>query len=127
VNYLAAENLIHKSEVYFNFITQKETGSKDQEQSEPDGMQPGDIYIYLNQICLYENGHWFRANIGDIKGIETLVPLRQIIIYFSDYELVITCNDYSQLAALRDYLYLSRNYLLSKRIMTAGLRARKTN
>ncbi len=124
---MAAENLIHKSEVYFNFITQKDKGLTNKEQPKSEAIQPCDIYIYLNRICLFENGHWFRANIQDIKGIETIIPLRQVIIYFKDYELVITCNDYSQLAALRDYLYLSRNYLLSNKIITAGLKARTTN
>ena len=77
-------------------------------------MHHGDFYIYSNQIILHDNDRWFRASIQDIIDIKSVIPKKQIIIHFCNFDLVLFCKDISQLSALRDFLNLSQNYLIEK-------------
>ena len=72
-------------------------------------MHHGEIYIYLNQIYLFDGNHWYRANIDDIKEIQAIAVQKQILIHFWNFDLILYCKDYSHLMALRDFLYLSQN------------------
>ena len=109
---LCKVNLVHKSDVYFDVVKTKIRRPEPFERAEK-RMHHGEIYIYLNQIYLYDNKRWFKAKIEDIKEIETLLRRKQILIHFLNYDMVLFCERYSHLMALRDFLNLSYNYFLS--------------
>jgi hypothetical protein len=80
-------------------------------------MHHGDIYIYLNRIYLYDDKRWYKANIQDIKEIKTILPKKQILIQFWNFDIVLCTQKYSHLLALRDFLNLSQNYLLNNNVL----------
>lgn len=106
-------NFIHKTDVYFNFFEPKVV-KKALMPPLTNQMHHGDFYIYLNQIILHDNDRWFRASIKDIIDIKGIIPKKQIIIHFCNFDLVLFCKDISQLSAIRDFLKLSQNYFVEK-------------
>ena len=106
-------NIIHKADVFFNFFEPKVISTP---LAPPfiERLHHGDMYIYLNQIILRDSNRWFRADIQDISKIETLIPRKQILIRFSNFDMILYCKDISQLLAIRDFLNLSQNYLKEK-------------
>lgn len=113
---LCKVDLVHKSDVYFDVVKTKIRRPEPFERNEKQ-LHHGEIYIYLNQIYLYDNKRWFKANIEDIKNIETLLRRKQILIHFLNYDMVLFCKKNSHLMALRDFLKLSHNYFLSNNII----------
>lgn len=96
----------------------KSNHGKDNLQNFPVGdMHHGEIYIYLNQIFLHHKRRWYKADIDDIINIQTNVSKKQILIRFSNFEIVLHCNDYTHLIALRDFLSLTRSMLPSNNFM----------
>ena len=45
-----------------------------------------------------------------IKDIKSISNLKKILIHFNNYDLLLFSKDYSHLLALRDYLYLFKEY-----------------
>lgn len=108
VRNLATANMIHKTDVYFEVVRQ----SEDEEQVngyDMDKMRHGEIYIYQDQIYLFDGKRWYRARVQDIKEIKSLTSQKQILIHFWDFDLVLFCREYTHLMALRDFLFLSQN------------------
>ncbi len=109
-------NLIHKSDVYFDVLEPKiDKHTATIPSKKP--MHHGEIYIYQNQIFLYDGRHWYRADIMDIKGIKSLSHLKGILIQFWDFNLILSCNEYPHLLALRDFLFLAHKNINVKDIM----------
>ncbi len=108
---LTEVNLIHKSDVYFDVfepILDEQTLINESRKK----MHHGEIYIYQNQIYLFDGKNWYKANISDIKDIRSLSNHKQILIKFWNFDLVLTCSEYPHLLALRDFLFLAqKNYI----------------
>lgn len=106
-------NMIHKPDVFFNFFEPKVVSSA---LAPPftEKLHHGDMYIYLNQLILRDKNRWFRADIQDISIIKTIITRKQILIRFSNFDMILYCKDISQLLAIRDFLNLSQNYLKEK-------------
>ncbi len=118
-------NLIHKSDVYFDVVVplvEEALPTSGMEQ-----MHHGDIYVYLNKIYLRDDKRWYKANIRDIKDIKTVIPQKQLLIYFSNFNVVLHCEEYSQLLALRDFLNLSQHYFKQRRYIHPRSRILRTN
>ena len=108
---LAEVTLIHKTDVFFDVfkpLILKREFNNNYESNRP--MHHGEIYIYQNQIYLYNGKNWYRANIKEIKDIKSISNLKKILIHFNNYDLLLFSKDYSHLLALRDYLYLFKEY-----------------
>ena len=85
-------NLIHKSDVYFDVI---EPMVKNHETIWPrERMHHGDIYIYHNEILLFNGQRWYRADIRDIKKIKSLAHNKEILIEFWNFDLILTIQLY---------------------------------
>ena len=110
---MAEENMIHKSNVYFDVVVPM---LKDDSPSfyPYNQMHHGEIYVFQNKIYLRDDSRWYKANIWDIRDIKTMLPLKLILIRFWNYDMVISCKEHSHLLALRDFLSLSQNYFKSK-------------
>ena len=111
--------MVYKSDVYFNVI---DSMSKENEpRYQPMGqMHHGDIFVSLNSIYLRDNVQCYKANIQDIKKIETITKKKQILIQFWNREMIISCSEYSQLLVLHDLISMSFNNLISKDYMFLG-------
>jgi hypothetical protein len=119
VRKLTEVNLIHKSDVYFDVV--EPTLDEHILISEPrKNMHHGEIYIYQNQIYLYDGRHWYKANISDIKDIKSLANHKQILIKFWNFDLVLTCNEYPHLLALRDFLFLAQKNYIDNNFLIPG-------
>jgi hypothetical protein len=79
-----------------------------------DDMHQGEVYIFLNQILLHDSNCWYKANIQEIQNIKTVIPKKQIIICFGIFDIVLACNELTNLLALRDFLNLSQQYFEKK-------------
>lgn len=105
-------NLIHKSNVYFEVVEPLVKEKKITLKSK-DLMHYGEIYIYSNFLFLYDRKRWYKADIQDIKSIKSKSNEKQILIQFNDFDLIISCEEYTHLLALRDFLFLAQqNYQL---------------
>ncbi len=89
----------------------------------PAEMHHGDIYIYLNQIYLHDKKRWYKADIEDIKNIQTILNRKQLLIRFWNYDILLFCKEYSYLLALRDFLNLSQNYFMSRNYIPMDTRS----
>jgi hypothetical protein len=67
-------------------------------------MNQGEMYIYQDKIYFFNGKNWYKANIYDIKEIKSLTHEKQILIHFINYDLLISCEDFSHLLALRDFI-----------------------
>ena len=116
---MLGNNMVYNSDVYFNVIDAM---------SEEDGptyamrgrMHHGDIYVSLNAIYLRDNEQCYKANIQDIKKIETITKKKQILIQLWNRDMIISCSEYSQLLVLHDLISMSFNNLISKDYMFLG-------
>ncbi|WP_455393147.1 hypothetical protein [[Eubacterium] cellulosolvens] len=100
-------SLIHKSDVSFDVL--EPIMNPDKIKQKPMHLtHHGEIYIYLNDIFLFDGNKWYRANISDIKEIKSFSNKRRILIHFSNFDLIISCADYTHLLALRDFLFLAQ-------------------
>ena len=109
---LSEVNLIHKSNVYFEVVEPLVADSKVTLRSK-DLMHYGEIYIYSNYLFLYDGERWYKADIQDITSIKSISNEKQILIQFKDFDLIISCEEYTHLLALRDFLFLAQqNYQL---------------
>jgi hypothetical protein len=112
VRILSDVKLIHKSEVYFNFqrpISNYESIliDRDRIKETTDRMHRGEIYIYKNNIYIYDGVRWYKADIKEIKEIKSYATNKLILIQFPDFDLELYSDDFSHLLALRDFLFLS--------------------
>ena len=98
-------NLIHKSDVDFEVFDSMLTDQPGFE-SKP-LLHHGEIYIYQKKIFLYDGLKWYKAEIQDIKGIKSISHNKKILIQFLDFDLILSCKEYSHLLALRDFLFLA--------------------
>lgn len=101
--------LIHKSDVYFDFF-------------EPDiikqqlsprfvrKLRHGNVYIYLQQLLLYDNNRWFKVNMQDISEVRTVTVSNQLILRVGLFDLVLCCKEETQLSAISNFLELSMSY-----------------
>ena len=117
-------NLIHKSEVYFDIIKSSVSGGM-LVGFETHQMHLGIIHIYLDQIYLTDNERLFKANVTDIQEIKMDELKKQLYVNMLNFTIILSCPNNSQLTGLRDFLFLSQNYFLSKRFLNAGLTAAK--
>jgi hypothetical protein len=92
---------------------------------EPNQMHFGIIHIYLDQIYLTDNERLFKANVTDIQEIKMDELKKQLFVNMLNFTIVLSCPNGSKLSGLRDFLFLSQNYFLSKRFLNAGLMAAK--
>jgi len=99
-------NLIHKSDVYFDVI--EPMLPQDLLVRPKRKMHHGEIYIYINEIYLYDGSRWYRADVRDIKAIKSSSQSKEILIQFVNFDLILSCAEYSHLLALRDFLYLAQ-------------------
>lgn len=114
-------NLIHKSDVYFEVVESLITKEKGTIKPK-DLMHHGEIYIYSSNIFLFDGKRWYKADIKDIKDIKSKSNDRQILIQFKDFNLIVSCEEYAHLLALRDFLFLAqRNYPVDN-FMLKGVR-----
>jgi arginine/ornithine N-succinyltransferase beta subunit len=104
---LTTVNLIHKSDVDFD-VVEPIINNQSVTIITKDLMHHGEIFIYQDLIFLFDGAKWFKANIQEIKSIKSDSQNKQILIQFSDFDLVISCKEYSHLLALRDFLYLAQ-------------------
>ena len=102
---LAYVKLIHKSNVFFNVKQPAEDNIHIA--NALDKMHRGELYIYQNNIFLFDGLRWYRADINDIREIHSSAANKQILIQFWNYDLLLFSNDYSHLLALRDFIFLS--------------------
>lgn len=117
MNYLTEVSLIHKSDVYFDVLDPMMNDDMSVRHVKPI-MHHGEIYIYQDHIFLFDNLRWYRAEIKDIKEIKSNSNQKLIMIHFFNFDLVLSCKEYSHLLALRDYLFLAqRNQFLSDNLM----------
>lgn len=116
---LSEVNLIHKSDVYFDVV--KPMVNKLMQGREPQKVKHhGEIYIYLDRIYLYDTKRWYKASMGDILDIKPMISQKQLLIRFRNYDMVLSCDKYSHLLALRDFLNLSQNYFKENNYMFKG-------
>ena len=116
---LSEVNLVHKSDVYFDVV--KPMVNKLLQGGEPQKvLHHGEIYIYLDRIYLYDTKRWYKASMGDIQEIKPMISQKQLIIRFRNYDMVLSCDKYSHLLALRDFLNLSQNYFKENNYMYRG-------
>jgi hypothetical protein len=105
VRRLVEVTLIHKSDISFNVLRPKSRLEDIQEiYNIKEPMNQGEMYIYQDKIYFYNGENWYRANIYDIREIKSLTHEKQILIHFINYDLLISCDDFSHLLALRDFL-----------------------
>ena len=104
---LTTVNLIHKSDVDFD-VLEPLIDNQSVTIIGKDLMHHGEIFIYQDLIFLFDGARWYKANIQEIKSIKSISQKKQILIQFTDFDLVISCKDYSHLLALRDFLYLTQ-------------------
>jgi hypothetical protein len=120
VRTLSEINLIHKSDVYFDVLDPMivDDDLNTQHRKPRTLLHRGEIYIYQNKIFLSDGVRWYKANIKDIKEIKSNSNQKQILIHFLDFDLVLSCEEYSHLLALRDYLFLAqKNYVIDNNLM----------
>jgi hypothetical protein len=108
-------NLIHKSDVDFE-VFDSMLNEKTKSQSKP-LLHHGEIYIYQKEIFLYDGLKWYKAEIQDIKGIRSMAHDKKILIKFWDFDLMLSCKDYSHLLALRDFLFLAQKNFSIENLM----------
>ncbi len=119
---------MYKSDVYFDILPPLPEGETEDENEEAmhsttNGMHYGDISISVNQIYLRDDYQCYKAKISDIKKIEAQPQRKQISIHFWDLNMIISCNKYSKLLELFDFISLSYNNLVSRDYMLLGLNA----
>jgi hypothetical protein len=105
VRKLAEVRLIHKSDIFFD-VLEPMTYNLDLDNEPDDLIHKGEMYIYQKQIYLFNGLNWYKANIDDIKEIKSLTRQKRMLIHFLNYDLLLSCNEYSHLMALRDFLNL---------------------
>jgi hypothetical protein len=111
VRRLVEVTLIHKSDISFNLLKPKTSLDDMQEiYNIKKPMNHGEMYIYQDNIYFYNGLNWYKANIYDIKEIKSLTHEKQILIHFINYDLLISCDDFSHLQALRDFLNLYHDH-----------------
>jgi len=113
---LVIVKLIHKSDVYFE-VFEPTIREQPMNNDEITQMHHGEIYIYKNQIYLFDGVQWYLANVNDIKEIKSNSTHKQIFIHFLNFDIVLFCNEYTHLVALRDFLYLSQNEPIGENFM----------
>ena len=112
-------NIIHKSNVDFD-VMEPMLGNHPATIISKDLMHHGEIFIYEDLMFLFDGSKWYKADIQNIISIKSVAQKKQILIQFKDFDLVISCKDYSHLLALRDFLYLAKkneitnNFLLEE-------------
>ena len=109
-------NLIHKSDVYFDVVEPTATGQKVAIRTKS-SMRFGEIYIYLNQIYLNDGARWYIADIHEIQEIRSLSNQKQILIHFINFDLILSCEEYTHLLALRDFLFLAQKNFMVDNLM----------
>jgi len=119
LNIMQGVSMIQNPDVYFNVMTHSSSEVEPPVQ-QVNQMYHGSINISLNRIYLNSNDQSYKAEIQDIKSIETQMNKKLLLIHFWDQDMVIACKQQSQLVALRDLISLSRNYLTSRNYMFLG-------
>ena len=109
-------NLIHKSDVYFDVVEPTATGQEVAIKSKR-SMRFGEIYIYLNQIYLNDGTRWYIADIHEIQEIRSISNQKQILIRFINFDLILSCEEYTHLLALRDFLFLAQKNFMVDNLM----------
>ena len=115
-------NIMYKSDVYF-YVLPPMPKAEEAVYPTSNGMHYGDISISMNKIYLRDDDQCFKANISDIKKIEAQPQRKQILIHFWDLNMIISCNKYSKLLQLFEFISFSYNNLVSKDYLLLGLNA----
>ncbi len=100
--------LVHKSDVYFDFCESK-VQNHNHTPKFTKNLHHGDVYIYLNQLILHENGRWFRVKVSDIVEVKTLPNHKQLLIHVCWFDLILYCKEESHLSAISNFLNLIIN------------------
>ncbi|MFW9877300.1 MAG: hypothetical protein ACFFG0_29770, partial [Candidatus Thorarchaeota archaeon] len=93
---LTTVSLIHKSDVDFD-VMEPLLDKQSITIIANDLMHHGEIFIYQDLIFLFDGARWYKANIHEIKSIKSDSQNKKILIQFSDFDLVISCKEYSHL------------------------------
>ena len=68
----------------------------------------GRIYVYNSQIIFGDENRWYKLNIEDINEIVAMSNKQKVLLKFDKFNIIIFCENYSHLRALRDYIYLDK-------------------
>ncbi len=117
---LAYIKIIHKSEVYFDVQRSMLDPDNKPYFTESEQLHRGELYIYKDNIYLFDGVKWYKANVQEIKEIRSSAAQKSILIHFGDFDLLLFSDQYFHLLALRDFLFLTHrtpnyedNFILS--------------
>lgn len=68
----------------------------------------GKLYLFEFQIIFGDENRWYKLNIEDINDIISMSNKQKVLLKFDDFNVLLYCDNYSHLRALRDYIYINK-------------------
>jgi hypothetical protein len=68
----------------------------------------GKLFLFGSQIILGDENRWYKININDLNDIVSVTDKQQVSLKFEDFNVLLYCDNYSHLRALRDYIYINK-------------------
>ena len=68
----------------------------------------GKFYLFESQIIFGDINRWYKLNIEDIDDIVSISNKQKVMLKFSEFNVLLYCDNYSHLRALRDYIYITK-------------------
>jgi hypothetical protein len=68
----------------------------------------GKLFLFESQIILGDEDRWYKINVEDITDIVSMLDKQKVSLKFEDFNVVLYCDNYSHLRALRDYIYINK-------------------
>ena len=68
----------------------------------------GKLFLFDSQIILGDEDRWYKIDVDDIDDIVSMVEKQKVSLKFDDFNVVLYCDNYSHLRALRDYIYINK-------------------
>jgi len=68
----------------------------------------GKLFLFKTQIILGDEDKWYKINVEDIDDIVSVVDKQKVSLKFDDFNVILYCDNYSHLRALRDYIYINK-------------------
>jgi hypothetical protein len=68
----------------------------------------GKLYLFEHQMIFGDENRWYKLNIEDINDIVSMSNKQKVSLKFEEFNVLLYCDNYSHLRALRDYIYINK-------------------